>query len=511
MEKTKLLAIGLIWLILFFIGAVIWRYAVAPARDEAAREARRREEKAKIDATSGGLPYEHEISLALDSFTGYAILRSKRFEQLLRQREIKLNLVDDQANYPARLAGLRDGNYQMAAFTIDALIKASAESGQMPATIVCLIDETRGADAMVAYKDAIRNVDDLNHEQTRFVLTPDSPSETLARVVISNFSLERLADAPFVSAEDPADVVRQYQRSPKNTRQVFVLWQPYVSQLLKNDNLHVVVDSSRFTGYIVDCLVADRDFLVKSPDVVQQVVECYFTALYEYRLPEQMLQLIKTDAGGTAKLDDRAATQLFDGIAWKNTQDNFAHFGMSPHQPVQHIADMIENITSVLHRTGAIAADPTSGQPNRLYFDGVLRNLLHADFHPGSEREQVSPQPELIKLDDQQWQQLVPVGTLAVPNLVFARGADRLDARSQGILDELINQLKTWPSYYVTIRGNAALRGDMEANRRLARQRALAVQEYLTTHGISPDRVRAIGADPSGSTSVSFILGQVPY
>ncbi len=29
----------------------------------------------------------------------------------------------------------------------------------------------------------------------------------------------------------------------------FLTWEPYVSQLLVNDQLHVVIDSSRFTGY----------------------------------------------------------------------------------------------------------------------------------------------------------------------------------------------------------------------------------------------------------------------
>ncbi len=49
----------------------------------------------------------------------------------------------------------------MAAFTVDALIKTTAQSGESspPATIVALIDETRGADAMVAYKSAVKNVE----------------------------------------------------------------------------------------------------------------------------------------------------------------------------------------------------------------------------------------------------------------------------------------------------------------------------------------------------------------
>jgi len=63
----------------------------------------------------------------------------------------------------------------------------------------------------------------------------------------------------------------------------------------------------------------------------------------------------------------------------------------------------------------------------------------------------------------------------------------------------------------VIVRGNASLRGDLEANKQLATKRAESVQAYLTSHGISPQRIRAVGGDPSGSTSVSFVLGQLPY
>ncbi len=51
----------------------------------------------------------------------------------------------------------------------------------------------------------------------------------------------------------------------------------------------------------------------------------------------------------------------------------------------------------------------------------------------------------------------------------------------------------------------------MEANKRLAEQRAKAAEKYLTSHGVAPRRIRAVGAEPSGTTSVSFLLGQLPY
>ena len=203
---------------------------VSPVR-ETARKSHYRE---VIDDSSSDSRYSHTVNLALDSFSGYAVLRSDTFADELRAKRIKLNLIDDGADYPARIEALQRGDVQMATFTIDALIQVCADLKELPATIVAIIDETRGADAMVAYKKAVPNVDALNRADTRFVLTPASPSETLARVVMTHFNLKNLSADPFVAGKDAEDVYRTYRKSQPDTKQVFVLWEPYVSKVLEN-------------------------------------------------------------------------------------------------------------------------------------------------------------------------------------------------------------------------------------------------------------------------------------
>ncbi len=513
MSKGKLLAICLVWLFIFGIVALAWKLIVTPSREKTAQQAKDQADQNKLDKTSGSSRYDHEIRLALDSFSGYAVFRSQRFREQLAGKRIKLELDDDGANYPQRLQALDQGDVQLAVFTVDALIKASAELGELPATIVALIDETRGADAMVAYQEAVPNVDALNHESTKFVLTPDSPSETLARVVIAHFNLDALSDDPFVRVGSgaAADVFEEYKNSRPDTRQVFVLWEPYVSKILENPKTHTVVDSSRFRGYIVDVLVVNRDYLVKNPEVVADVVESYFRALHAYR--DEMFQLVLDDARqlGTP-LTDEQAKRLVEGVWWKNTQENYAHLGQLHGGSLQHLEDMIANITNVLLSTGAIAADPTNNQPNRLYYDRILADLKAAEFHPGLDVEKIRDETsELPRLDDTRWDELVPVGTLQVPPLVFARGTSKLTSRSRLVLDDLIGKLVAWPQYYLLIRGNASLQGDLDANTALALARAKSAEAYLIQNGVHENRVRAVGGEPSGTTSVSFVLGQTPY
>ena len=279
MSKGKLFAVCIVWLVVLSVGVLVWKLLFAPVR-QAAQD---RDRQDKLQGAGSPSRYRHGIDFHLDSFSGYAILRSEAFARELSGRGIRINLHDDAADYGARIRALQSGEAQLAVFTIDALIKTSADLGELPASIVAVVDETTGADAIVAYKSQVPNIDALNHAETRFVLTPASPSETLARVVMSRFNLDNLAEDPFQKVNDAGEVFEHYRRAKSTEPLAFVLWEPYVSQMLKNPQTHVVVDSSRFPSTIVDVIVANRDFLLKNPDVVKAFVECYLRTDWRYR------------------------------------------------------------------------------------------------------------------------------------------------------------------------------------------------------------------------------------
>jgi outer membrane protein OmpA-like peptidoglycan-associated protein len=503
-SKGKILAITVVWLVLFGIAAVAWRYVVQPRREAVA--AKDAEERVKQGTSPSR--YDHRLDLALDSFSGYAVLRSSGFRDELAKQSIKINLHDDGADYRQRLNDLKSGKVQLAVFTIDALLKTCAQLGDLPGSIVAMIDETRGADAMVGYKKVFGSVDDLNRPDVKFVLTPDSPSETLANVVRANFTLDRLADDPFIAAADAEDVFKRYRVAHQDEPHVYVLWEPYVSKALDNTNVHVIVDSSRFRGYIVDVLVVNKDFLVKNRELIREVVECYFRANYRYR--DEMVDLIYNDAKNQGQaISLKQAKSLVEGIWWKNTPENFAHFDVT--DSLQHIEDIIANIADVLVKTSTIDNDPTGGQPNLLYYVDILRDLKAENFQPGEQAEAVRQETiRMASLSNREWETLTRVGTLDVPDLVFARGSSRLQSRDRAVLDRLAKTLEA-SRYYVTIRGNATSRGDLEANKRLAGQRAQAAADYLTSKGIDATRIRALGADPGGKTKVTITLEELPY
>ncbi|MEM8875777.1 MAG: phosphate ABC transporter substrate-binding/OmpA family protein [Planctomycetota bacterium] len=448
-----------------------------------------------------------DVRLALDSFSGYAVLRDPTFQADLAAAGIDLELVDDAADYEKRLRTLDNGDTPMAVFTVDALLTTAADLGRMPATIVMVIDETVGADAMVAYTDAVPDLDALAGGQ--IVLTPASPSETLARVVQASFDIEGVDIVP---ADGADDVLSRLRSADRSTRQAFVLWEPQLSRALEVDGVGVLLDSGDFQGYIVDVLVVNRDWLLRNEAVVTEFVRAYQRALYDAR-SSGLAGLIGRDAERTGtRITDAQADRIADGIRFQPMLANYAYFGVEPDPAVPTLDTVIRQLNRVLQRTGALDGDPTDGDPAAWYYDGVLAKLRVDDFHPGVTRDGIDRR-EVAELSEAQWQQLRSVGTLQVDRLVFFPGRSDLTGSSKAALDRLAETLRSFPQFYVRVVGSASSRGDTEANRRLADARAENAAEYLRAAGLEPQRVRAIGTEPSGDTSrtVRFEVGVVGY
>lgn len=504
MSKGKLVAVIFVWLVIFGVGAVAWRYLVQPRIEQT--EQQRAEQR--INFGSSDSRYDHRVNLSLDGFSGYAVLRSQEFAKELSDKSIKVNFVDDGADYRKRIDDLKTGKSQMAVFTIDALLKTSAEVGDLPASIVAMIDETRGADAIVGFKSKYPDADALNNPNLRFVLTPDSPSETLARVVMTHFKLPNLAANPIIRADGAEAVYKQYRQASQNEDKVYVLWEPYVSKALENPNMRIIVSSRDYFGYIVDVLVVSREFLRDKEPVVKDIIECYFRAAYTHRT--NMKGLVLSDAQSAGEpLTQKQAERLVNGVQWKDTRRNYAHFGIDSGSGLQHIEDMIERITKVLLATDAMSSDPTGGKPNLLYYRSILDDLKGENFHPEGTGA-IDDSLQLRALTDQEWRNLDKVGTMNVDELVFRRGTAKLERRSQNTLDELADALRT-QQFYVEIAGVALRRGNQDLNKKLAASRAQAALEYLVQKGIDADRIRAAEPSLGASPSVNFKLGQLPY
>ncbi len=519
-SKRKGIVVGAaIWCVIIAGLAVVYKVWVHPVV-----------ESELIGVTGAESQYSQTVRLAADAFSGYAILRSNKMAKVLKEDRIKLIVEDDQADYVDRLRNLHRGKVDMAVFTVDALIAASAVVGKQPATIVMVIDETVGADAIVAYKKEVPSLQSLDRESARIVATPSSPSEFLARTMIATLNLPRFPNKWLKEAEGAGDCYKKLRgASGVEKSYAYVLWEPYVSKAKQDKAIHVLLDSSKMKGYIVDVLVARREFLKEKPDVVRKMVEAYSRAAYFYQeQPGGMVQLIREDAKEAGdSLSREEALSLVEGIQWKNTLENYAHMGIikSSQLGAQHLEDIIAKVADVLVRTGSLDEDPIGDQAHTLFYKGIFEQLHAESFHPGKavnilegmgpgtgDLGRIRTVSELPRLDDEQWDKLTEVGAMRVEPVAFRRGTAQISDFSRVELDRLAERIQSWPTYYLRVVGHARAEGDQEANLLLAGERSVAVREYLISQGVSENRLRAQAASElSRDAEVSFVLGHNPY
>ncbi|MFH1098752.1 MAG: phosphate ABC transporter substrate-binding/OmpA family protein [Candidatus Uhrbacteria bacterium] len=486
--------------------------------------------KARLARQTGSeSQYKVRVPFAADAFSGYAVLRSPAFAKILKDDGVKIEIEDDKADYTARMKALQKGDAQMAVFTIDSFLKARVEVGADPATIVAVIDQTVGADAIVAYKDAVAKVQDLDDPKAKFVLTSNSPSEFLARTALASFSLPLLPEQWFEGLSGAGDVFKQMKAADPKAKRAYVLWEPYVSQALALPGTHVIYDSSKCRDRIVDILVVRREFLAEHADIVQTIVAAYFRAQYSYEnQTDGMVTLVMEDAkAGGEPLSEDQAKSVVKGIQWKRVLENYAHFGIAPTPGIQPLEDIIPQIGGILTKTHAVSKDPIGGKPTDLYYDGVMRKLHAENFHPGKKADAIvdvglgtqnldpaRAAAELPAIPEAEWEKLTVIGNARVEPIGFQRGTATISDLSQADLDQLATNLGSWAQYYLRVVGRARSEGDAAANAMLAKERADAVVQYLVSRGVSAKRLHAELVKPNGdagAAEVGFVLVQRSY
>ena len=101
---------------------------------------------------------------------------------------------------------------------------------------------------------------------------------------------------------------------------------------------------------------------------------------------------------------------------------------------------------------------------------------------------------------------------MRIEPISFKRGTSRISELSQSELDALVVRFNSWPNYYLRVVGHSLNKGDLNANRKLALQRAKATVNYLVNKGVSENRLQfEVAESNDSSASTSFILGQKPY
>ncbi|MBI4964190.1 MAG: OmpA family protein [Desulfomonile tiedjei] len=457
------------------------------------------QEKAATDAqdTKG------KISLVLDNWTGYFIFRSAEMKKQLRRAGWLLSCEDDNADYTRRMKRLRDGEIDFAVATVDSFVVDTAGFG-VPGTIIMVIDESKGGDAILARSDKVTSLDDLKGRPNIAVsFTPDSPSHYLLKAASHHFHVPELLPPPGPLRIETKGSTEALAKLLQGNTDVAVMWEPDVSRALSQQGIVKILGTEDTEKLIVDILLVNRRFAQKNPDVVKLVLSAYFGVLKEF---QQQPQLLRERLVAETGLPEGSVDSMLKGVRWVNLTENCEQwFGIAgPGISGQEVlVNTIESTISTLIHAGDFSTNPVpSGDAYRLINSSYLKDLFVKGItgfkSPGKGEPPAdaksSLQARFTSLDEGGWLALREVGTLRVDPVIFQSGSHQLDFMAKEVIDQAVDILKHYPHFRMVVKGHTGTAGDPALNQRLSQERAEAVTRYLeVTHNIDPKRMKAEG------------------
>jgi len=467
-------------------------------------------ETSSLQNSSDAKGTKGKISIGVDSWIGYFPLCSPEMKKRLRRSGYLLECLDDSANYDERMRALQENNLQFAVATVDSYLK-NAKKYHYPATIVAVIDESKGGDAIVAIKDKIKSLETLKKRNDyKIAYTPASPSEFLLESMAVHFDVKRLLDnkqrAWAVETDGSAQALKAINQEKVD---VAVLWEPDVTRALSNPKLIKLLGTEDTHKLIVDILLVNRKYSQKQPEAVNELLKTYFRVLKFYR--ENPLELIE-DAKKYTDLKEDQVKPMLKGVQWANLTENaIAWMGSASAgaAPEYGLAETIENTAQVMIEHGDFEHSPVpSADPYTLINSQFIQELFGRSMTStqfGSEHTRsagIKPDNGLTrdfeKLSAQQWNSLRQVGSLKIRPIVFQSGSAELTPEGKHELEKAIANLKHYPNFRVLVKGHTGTRGDADANQKLSQQRAETVATFLVSqYGADVDRFRPLGLGSS--------------
>ncbi|MGB5686521.1 MAG: phosphate ABC transporter substrate-binding/OmpA family protein [Candidatus Electrothrix sp.] len=456
--------------------------------------------------TSDAVKIKGKVRLALDNWIGYFPLRSNEMKTLMRREGWNLVWTDDKADYRARMGQLHKGEIDVAVATVDSYLLNGADFN-FPGTIIAVLDESKGGDAIVARKKQAESLDSLKGKDgLKIAFTPNSPSHYLLKAAADHFNVPELLPTQKNKRIETEGSEGALKALLAGKADIAVLWEPDVSRALAEKDIVKLLGTEDTAQLIVDILLVSRDFMQDQPEAVEALLSSYFRVLKKYRdKPDLLKEHVMEETG----LPVKAAQAMLQGVQWASLLDNCEQwFGITQGTPQsggqaqEKISDTIESAATTLVNVGDFISSPIPDQnPYRLVKSSFLQDLYEKGMSgftrsgAGSSAQGAdSLTAPFPPLETVAWQRMWEVGTLKIQPIIFQHGSAELDLFAEEVLKKVISRLKHYPHFRVLVKGHTGLRGDPAQNKALSQQRANSVAAFLQKKfHIDPNRIRAIG------------------
>jgi len=271
-----------------------------------------------LGALPGASHAADKILIGMSNWIGYAPLYLAQEKGFFKNKgiDVEVKIVEAIAD---RRAAMAAGRIQGMCTTVDGHVITAAND--IPVKQVLALDESYGGDGILAV-DSIKTIQDLKGKNvagmrggatlfwTNYVLTQNNM--TLADI---NWLDMKAGDAASAFVAGKVDAA--------------ITWEPHLSRAAKEGKGHVLLDSRKTPGIIVDALAFSPEFIAKNPDAVAKIVQAWFEALeYHKKNPEDSNAILAKFTGDTPELHKKH----IEGVRFYGLAENKTYFG-APDKP----------------------------------------------------------------------------------------------------------------------------------------------------------------------------------
>ncbi len=369
------------------------------------------------------------------------------------------------------------------------------------ARAVMIVDNTRGADAIIARDPSIRSVEDLAGK--KLALLQFTPSHGMSIDAIDNSSLsarkKQTVEYVYIAAEDGLAGVRAALES--GSVDAAALWDPDLSLAVRATRGHVVYSTKTASNLIFDVIVCDQRVLndPQSREAVQKLVNGWMKGVDAAKAnPDQAVDaLVKTEEFFTLLAKDEGKSfvkSLFDNLLWTGVADNARILGMSG--GTNHYERVYQRFDQIYRAAGALA-NPKSPviAPQDSFDTSFIRKLYDASTSAQVEAKKVETYTAIEREEAVQ----APATVTKPVTVNFGSGQSVLTKRAEKIIDtDMVPFIENNGSAYFVISGNTDSTGNLVVNNRLSQARAEAVVDYLSKQWEFPrERFKIVGNGPN--------------
>ncbi len=269
-----------------------------------------------ILARPAPVPAQTPLSIGYPVWVGYGPLFLADKKGFLSEMGVKVefvNMEDTKTRYVALAAKKIDGLMT----TIDTMVQRARPDFQFAA--VMAFDDSKGGDGIVARKE-ITTIAGLKGKKVAF--GEGSVSHFLLGYLLAQNGLS-FKDITLVNMT-AGDAGAAFVAGKVDAA---VTWEPWLTKGKQAPHGHLLVDSSKTPGLIVDVLVFRRDVLQSRGDDVRKVVKAWGKGVdYWKAYPDEANKIMAEAVGGWLK-DPKVFGETLTGIRYYDAAANKTYFG----------------------------------------------------------------------------------------------------------------------------------------------------------------------------------------